>query len=200
MSWTIETSLTETPEMRSLQDAVRRASSEGIVMFCSTSDQGSMTHDLTCYPGDFGGCIRIGSASNTGDAMSWVKVDKVDFLLPGSNVPFAITEGKTNLHESGSSIATAAASGLAAFLMSSSWLLDENDKYLKDVNNMKRAFSNLAQGKMFPAVSERLEKFFKRNLARKQKKDETASDLPKEWSDDCQSVLADIMFAIKDTT
>ncbi|KAM0226770.1 hypothetical protein ACHAPO_012087 [Fusarium lateritium] len=176
MSWTIETSMTETPEMRSLQDAIRRAS-------------------------DFGGCIKIGSASNTGDAMSWVKVEKVDYLLPGSNVPFSITEGKTNLHESGSSIATAAASGLAAFLMSSSWLLDDNDNYLKDFNNIKRAFSNLAQGQKFPAVTERLEKLFKRKLARRQNKEEKAMrDLPMEWSDDCQEVLKDIVFAIKDTT
>ncbi|KAM0492182.1 hypothetical protein ACHAP8_010045 [Fusarium lateritium] len=133
--------------------------------------------------------------------MSWVKVEKVDYLLPGSNVPFSITEGKTNLHESGSSIATAAASGLAAFLMSSSWLLDDNDNYLKDFNNMKRAFSNLAQGQKFPAVTERLEKLFKRKLARRQNKEEKAMrDLPMEWSDDCQEVLKDIVFAIKDTT
>ncbi|KAG5789282.1 hypothetical protein H9Q69_011655 [Fusarium xylarioides] len=201
MSWTIETPVPGNPEMESLQEAVRRASNHNIVMFCSTSDQGSMTNDHNCYPGDFGGCIRIGSASNTGDAMSWVKVEKVDFLLPGSNVPFSVTEGKTNLHESGSSIATAAASGLAAFLMACSWLLDEKDSYFKDYNNMKRAFHNLAQGHKFPAVSERLEKLFMRKLERIQGKDEkTVSELPLEWSEECQRALGEIINGIKDTT
>ncbi|KAF5647835.1 calcium-independent phospholipase [Fusarium tjaetaba] len=201
ISWTIETPVPGNPEMESLQQAVRRASNHNIVMFCSTSDQGSMTNDHNCYPGDFGGCIRIGSASNTGDAMAWVKVEKVDFLLPGSNVPFSVTEGKTNLHESGSSIATAAASGLAAFLMACSWLLDEKDNYFKDYNNMKRAFHNLAQGHKFPAVSERLEKLFMRKLERIQGKDEkTVSELPMEWSDECQRALGEIINGIKDTT
>lgn len=187
--------------MESLQEAVRRASNHNIVMFCSTSDQGSMTNDHNCYPGDFGGCIRIGSASNTGDAMAWVKVEKVDFLLPGSNVPFSVTEGKTNLHESGSSIATAAASGLAAFLMACSWLLNKEDNYFKDYNNMKRAFQNLAQGHKFTAVSERLEKLFMRKLERILGKDEkTVSELPMEWSDECERALGEIINGIKDTT
>ncbi|RBR13229.1 hypothetical protein FVER53590_25652 [Fusarium verticillioides] len=201
MSWTIETPVPGNPEMESLQEAVRRASNHNIVMFCSTSDQGSMTNDHNCYPGDFGGCIRIGSASNTGDAMAWVKVEKVDFLLPGSNVPFSVTEGKTNLHESGSSIATAAASGLAAFLMACSWLLNKEDNYFKDYNNMKRAFQNLAQGHKFPAVSERLEKLFMRKLERILGKDEkTVSELPMEWSDECERALGEIINGIKDTT
>ncbi|RKL35149.1 hypothetical protein BFJ70_g8007 [Fusarium oxysporum] len=211
MSWTIETTVSGNLEVESLQKAIQRASAKRIIMFCSTSDQGSMTSEHRCYPGDFDGCIKIGSASNTGDAMAYVKVGSVDFLLPGSNVPFSITEGKTNLHESGSSIATAAASGLAAFLMSSSRLVNDNVDFFKDYGNMKTAFQNLSQSNKFPAVNERLEKLFIQTLERIRKngrkkesqgeiqEQKKLRDLPVEWSAQCQEALSSVMFGITNT-
>ncbi|KAH6876438.1 peptidase S8/S53 domain-containing protein [Thelonectria olida] len=157
MSWTIETPVPGNAAMKSLEAAVKAAEKKKILMLCSTSDQGSLTKDY-CYPGDFDACVKVGSASNTGDAMSWVNIEKVDFLLPGTDVPFSINGGKTVSHESGSSVATAAASGLAGVLIIASWLLDEND--------MTLAFKNLSPDNKYPRVYERLEKRFKEALAR----------------------------------
>ncbi len=127
MSWTIETPVTGNEEMERLKAAVREAASKEILMFCSTSDQGSSTKD-NCYPGDFEGCIKIGGATDTGEALAWVNADKVHFLLPGKNVSFTSNEGKIVSYESGSSVATAAASALAGLLMFSTWLLNKDDQ------------------------------------------------------------------------
>jgi hypothetical protein len=116
MSWTIETPVVGNEDMESFEKAVAAARAKNILMFCSTSDQGSSTKDI-CYPGDFEGCIKIGGATDTGEPLAWVGADKVDFLLPGKNVPFVNNEGKTVSYESGSSVATAAASGLAGLLL-----------------------------------------------------------------------------------
>ncbi|KAF4928445.1 Intracellular serine protease [Colletotrichum fructicola] len=198
MSWTIETPVPGNAEMKSLEDAVKAAESKNIVMLCSTSDQGSLTKDY-CYPGDFGGCIKIGSATNTGDAMAWVNVEKVDFLTPGSNVPFSNNEGKIVWHESGSSVATAAASGLAGLLMFSSWLLNKADNHLNNSNNMKVAFKNLAADTKYPRVYERLEQRFKDVLARAEDNESRRTeDLPLTWNIFCKEALEDVIRRVND--
>lgn len=107
------------PDMESLKTAVRDAYKNDILMFCSTSDQGGSTKD-NCYSSDLEGCIKIGSTTETGEALTWVNSEKVQFLLPGKNLPVTNHEGKVISYESGSSVATAAASGLAGLLMFSS--------------------------------------------------------------------------------
>ena len=124
MSWTIEAPAINNEEMSDLKDAVALAHQKKILMFCSTSDQGSSSRDI-CYPRDFDGCIRIGGASDSGEPLSWVNATKVDFLLPGKNVPFKNNEDKIS-YESGSSVATAAASGLAGLLLYCGRILDRH--------------------------------------------------------------------------
>ncbi|KAI1825479.1 hypothetical protein F4861DRAFT_501270 [Xylaria intraflava] len=208
MSWTIETPVTGNEEMESLKSAVREAANKDILMFCSTSDQGSSTKD-NCYPGDFEGCIKIGGATDTGEALAWVNAEKVHFLLPGKNVPFASNEGKVVSFESGSSVATAAASALAGLLLFSTWLLDQDDKYLQDQKNMQEAFknmSNLSPKDKFPRVQEHFDISFKRELAR-QEANGDGSHKPKttasynlqniEWDFKCHAALAWILKLIK---
>ncbi|KAJ3548057.1 hypothetical protein NM208_g1187 [Fusarium decemcellulare] len=113
--------------------------------------------------------MRFYRLVDTGDAKAWVNVDKVDYLLPGTNVPFSSNEGKTVSHESGSSVATAAASGLAAVLLSASWVLDENDQHFSDDKNMRVAFKNLTMENKYPQVQERPDKRFKDELAQLEK-------------------------------
>ncbi|KAI0436566.1 hypothetical protein F4803DRAFT_541811 [Xylaria telfairii] len=202
MSWTIETPVTGNEEMESLKAAVREAASKEILMFCSTSDQGSSTKD-TCYPGDFDSCIKIGGATDMGEALTWVNADKVNFLLPGKNVPFTSNEGKVVSYESGSSVATAAASALAGLLMFSSWLLNKDDHYLQDQKNMREAFKNMSSQyseNKFPCVQDYFDVNFKQLLSQ--------NDKPKgpvlsynlhnmEWDDKCNDALERILSSLK---
>lgn len=174
MSWTIETPITDHPDMADLQQAVKEAETKKILMFCSTSDQGNSTTDR-CYPGDFPACIRIGGATDTGEALAWVNDTRVDFLLPGKNVPFHNNEGKIVSYESGSSVATAAASGLAALLLVCNHLLSVKEKsqdspqYIsKGYESMRRVFKVLAskENSQIPDVMDFFDHRFKRALAR----------------------------------
>ncbi|KAI0969672.1 hypothetical protein F4678DRAFT_473528 [Xylaria arbuscula] len=204
MSWTIETPVTGNEEMETLKAAVREAASKEIIMFCSTSDQGSSTKD-NCYPGDFEGCIKIGGATDTGEALAWVNADKVHFLLPGKNVPFTSNEGKIVSYESGSSVATAAASALAGLLMFSTWLLNKDDHDLQDQKNMREAFKTLssqsAENK-FPRVQDYFDLYFKQLLSQndthKPKGPIPSYNLQTmEWDDKCIKALERIVSTVK---
>ncbi|KAK0623855.1 peptidase S8/S53 domain-containing protein [Immersiella caudata] len=182
MSWTIEAAVQGNDEMLALKTAVDAARAKNILMFCSTSDQGSSTKD-DCYPGDFDGCIKIGGATTTGEPLAWVNTEKVQFLLPGNNVPFSNNEGKVVSYESGSSVATAAASGLAGLLLFCGRLVDKDGKYgayrvksndryvqetLKDTKNMMRILDKMCIPRTkFIAVQETLEGRFNQALNNK---------------------------------
>lgn len=119
MSWTIETKHADRQDMRSLKKAIDLAEEENIVMFCSASDQGSSSSE-DCYPGKWNKCIKIGAATGTGERCAWVPSDAsrlIDFLLPGENIAFSTANDKPPTFESGSSVATALASGLGALLL-----------------------------------------------------------------------------------
>ncbi|KAI1377492.1 hypothetical protein F4677DRAFT_458856 [Hypoxylon crocopeplum] len=126
MSWTIEASSDDDPDLRHLQDAIKEAYRRGIIMFCSASDQGGSSN-LKCYPGawsnqDGSYCIRIGSSSSSDNASIWVNEEQVDFLLPGENILIKDSDG-TSEYQTGSSYATAVAVGLAGLLLYSSLAL-----------------------------------------------------------------------------
>lgn len=189
MSWTIETPVAGNEDMESFEKAVAAARARNILMFCSTSDQGSSTKDI-CYPGDFDGCIKIGGATDTGEPLAWVGADKVDFLLPGKNVPFVNNEGKTVSYESGSSVATAAASGLAGLLLFCGRVLEQRGdpsfyshrltlsspggkpglEKLRDQKQMRETLKKMCIGGgkgKFPDVQELFERRFDQGLRNK---------------------------------
>jgi hypothetical protein len=145
MSWTIQTTAPENPDMKNLHDAINRAHTAHILMFCSASDQGGHTPERS-FPGDWNQCLRIGGATFAGDKLTWVD-DKVDFWFPGRNGPFPSNDGKTVAYESSSSVATAAASGLAAVLIYTTQLMYGNDdESFQDRNAPQNAFGNMASG------------------------------------------------------
>ncbi|KAI1320047.1 peptidase S8/S53 domain-containing protein [Xylariaceae sp. FL0255] len=161
MSWTIQTAAPDNEDMKNLQEAINRAHSTHILMFCSASDQGGHTPER-CYPGDWGQCLRIGGATFAGDKLTWVD-EKVDFWFPGRNVPFLSSDGKSMVYESGSSVATAAASGLAAVLIYAARLVDGNEtRRLQDRDELQNAFRNMSSGsdQKFPRSYEFLYKLF----------------------------------------
>ncbi|KAI1122612.1 hypothetical protein F5Y10DRAFT_253766 [Nemania abortiva] len=118
MSWTIEvTGDRKEAEISRLSSVINKAKNDGIVMFCAASDQGSIASE-NCYPYKFEDCIAIGAATNTGDKCPWVP-EQYAFLLPGKNIPFRwkLPDGTSSWYESGSSLATALATGLAGLLL-----------------------------------------------------------------------------------
>lgn len=165
MSWTIQTTVQQDKDMAQFKAAIDRANTAEILMFCSASDQGANTKEI-CFPGDWNQCIRIGGATFTGEKLTWVNDDKADFWFPGRNVPFTSKDGKSVVYESGSSVATAAASGLAGVLIFSARLVHGNGhKIFPDRRAMFTAFQNMAEGSdgKFPRTDDVLNKRFKKH-------------------------------------
>jgi hypothetical protein len=133
--------------MIKLQVALDKANTAKIIMFCSASDQGAGNSDNS-YPQCWGQSICIGGATFTGEKLPWV--DKAGFLFPGRNVPFPSADGESEVFESGSPVATAAASGLAGVLIYGARLLQTvpNAKTIAsfgDRTSMEHAFKKMSK-------------------------------------------------------
>ncbi|KAH6851063.1 hypothetical protein B0I37DRAFT_373102 [Chaetomium sp. MPI-CAGE-AT-0009] len=121
--------------IQSLVEAINKAVEKGILIFCSVSDQGP--HDSGAFPAH---CNRsnsflIGTATVAGRAWKWNGANEVDYILPGTDLEIKIGDDLfdsrlKNLCESGSSLATALASGLAALIL--------DCVVLKDVDEFER--------------------------------------------------------------
>ncbi|KAI0443183.1 hypothetical protein F4803DRAFT_550444 [Xylaria telfairii] len=121
MSWTIE-GHSESDEPEPLKAAVKEARDLIIVMFCSASDQGGNSKAL-CYPRMWHDtCIGIGALSVMDTPSVMLESQQVDFMFPGENIMVQNNDG-TVLEGSGSSFATAIATGLGGLLMYCSVIL-----------------------------------------------------------------------------
>lgn len=121
MSWTIERTKTNAADIADLESAIQSAAAEGILMFCAANDQGISSD--TSFPAASSTKLlfKIGAAEASGDIWKWVgNANDVDFIFPGHNVvkdrpndpPLEKCKTLT-----GSSVATAFASGLAALIL-----------------------------------------------------------------------------------
>ncbi|KAF4614364.1 hypothetical protein G7Y89_g15373 [Cudoniella acicularis] len=113
MGWTIEASSANSEGLSMLRSAIAQAKDCEILMFCATSDQGTISGENS-YPSAWGNSIRIGAADAFGDRCTWVP-DQFDYLLPGKEIPFKWQE--SGGVSSGSSLATALAVGLGGLLL-----------------------------------------------------------------------------------
>lgn len=201
MSWTIETQTLENEDMKKLEAAIGAAEAAKTLMFCSASDQGGNSMD-GCYPGDWDKCIKIGGATSTGEVLPWVHEKKINFLLPGKKIPFSNPDGST-FTESGSSVATAAASGLAGLLLFCDRLLGQDtDGYFRSRLNMMAAFKKLAMNeRRFPHVEYFFEDKFKSLLlADVPEKDRSKRSISIEeqmWNEKSQNALQELLKLIK---
>lgn len=99
-----------------LRNAVIALSTKGIILLCATSDKGrnETSRNAPVYPGAFGfrnqDILTIGAASSTFGP----PYTPVHFIFPGENVPL---ERDLGGETSGSSVATATASGMAASIL-----------------------------------------------------------------------------------
>ncbi|KAI0101767.1 hypothetical protein GGR51DRAFT_529279 [Nemania sp. FL0031] len=159
MSWTIERTERNKHDIEKLADAVRDAASKGILMFCAATDQGA--YKDTTYPAASSTkkIFKIGAAEASGAALKWLGDQTlVDFIMPGHQV---VTEQrddpriKNSTALTGSSVATALASGLAAVILYTVQLADvyrrSDDlgayRSLKNYDRMKEAFSQIGTTK-----------------------------------------------------
>jgi hypothetical protein len=205
MSWTIEASATNNSELRELTMAVREAAARNVLMFCSTSDEGAIFTGQ-CYPCDFADSIAIGAATETGELLSFVHSKNAEFLLPGNKVPLLGIEGENVSYVTGSSVATAAASGLAGLLLLCSWFVDGDDRSLNERYNMCRAFETMALDNKFIHVQPFLEHRFKEGLAQikdaenREKRPVAYNLATLQWDDDVMSALGSVMKSIRGST
>ncbi|QYS95166.1 Subtilisin, putative [Trichoderma simmonsii] len=195
MSWTIEGSSTESEDIKALKSTIRNAYDKNILLFCSTSDSGG-SHDDQSFPGQWSTeCIRIGGASWQGDKLAWVNENAVDFLLPGKQIPFKNIDGKSYSYETGSSLATACASGLAGLILSCQRLLGRGNMLEKA--QMKTVFQKLAHGKRFPNVHEFFDKKFKSYYRRAKKNTASGVNVLSldnlDWDDETREALGELM-------
>jgi len=154
MSWTIErTEDNKEVLSKGLRSAIQRASRADILMFCSTNDQGKLgRNDVDVYPGKFSETFKIGAARASGHEAEWTD-ESSHYTFPGEGLKVDIPchlKSNTNNLASGSSLATALASGMAALLLYCVQICDDSgnpEQALKTArihDNMDRAFGRMA--------------------------------------------------------
>lgn len=121
MSWTIERTPQNESSIRELEFAVEAAAKAGILMLCAASDQGASRDNSFPACGGTKNLFKIGAAAATGRVWKWVgDSNDVDFIFPGHNIvkerPKDAPMDKCQTL-TGSSVATAIATGLAALVL-----------------------------------------------------------------------------------
>lgn len=149
MSWTFEKTEDNQHILEgALKDAVALASSKNILMFCSTGDQGKCANDDNIYPACLPSVFKIGAAKPSGNDRDWTEASH--FTFPGEDlkveIPSYIGSGEDS-RASGSSLATALASGLAALIL---YCIDatNNDQLRERARSyisMKKAFKKMTK-------------------------------------------------------
>ncbi|KAI9040967.1 uncharacterized protein KD926_007508 [Aspergillus affinis] len=135
IGWTIEATSPDSTEIQIINAAIATFSSKGIP-----------------NPGEADHCIKIGCASSFGRSLSWTYEGQLDFLVPGDEAVVEYLRISSSTYISGSSVATAAASGLAGLLLCCSRLVDaEEPTFFRSGQRMRNVFKALATIK--PTIS-----------------------------------------------
>ncbi|KAI0382948.1 hypothetical protein F5Y04DRAFT_251481 [Hypomontagnella monticulosa] len=162
MSWTIEKTDRNGEEIDQLEEAISLAARKNILMFCAATDQGAYK-DRT-YPAatTTKNIFKIGAAEASGTALKWIGDQTlVDFIFPGHKVVMERHDNpnvKNYTALTGSSVATALASALAAVILycvqlAGTWKEPgrpnelRDYKALKNHERMKEAFSQIGTTK-----------------------------------------------------
>ncbi|KAI0549771.1 hypothetical protein F4679DRAFT_595566 [Xylaria curta] len=171
ISWTVKKPRDTEPdaELKKLGDAIKLALDKGILIFCAAGDAGNFSDEEYPYDFDRNRIIRIGAA--TEDGRPWDRSGdphKLDFVFPGYSIASRNARSDDDFpaefqENTGSSVATALAAGLAALVLHCvrlAAILKENDtqtgssdaeglvkasqlKDLKDYRNMKAVFEKI---------------------------------------------------------
>jgi hypothetical protein len=119
MSWTIEKTKNNGEDLDAMEDAIDQAHKQNILMFCAAKDCGYVQGDNFGYPKNFDQPVFcIGATTENGTLSESIGSQKsaIDFGFPGENLePLSENSGVEKI--TGSSIATALASGFAGLLL-----------------------------------------------------------------------------------
>ncbi|KAL2192493.1 hypothetical protein P885DRAFT_47591 [Corynascus similis CBS 632.67] len=128
MSWTIPMTSIDSKAKQKLHDVLQKAVDSGVLMICSAPDKGKFTESH--YPsGPWGKrFFRIGAAGADGTVFQWTPEDDITCVVPGVDVDTedinsfydaerSLPTRIANVGETGSSVATALAAGLAAMII-----------------------------------------------------------------------------------
>ncbi|KAB2570885.1 hypothetical protein DBV05_g10459 [Lasiodiplodia theobromae] len=153
MSWTIEETVSNMKSLKQLRAAINEAVEKNILLFCSANDQISNDNSFPglCTEKRF----KIGAATQYRKPTDSTGEIPVNFIMPGQNVlrerPEQVPVDNCHLL-TGSSVATALASGLAALILhcvqfaaldtDGSITMDDFRK-LKSHDEMQRAFDRI---------------------------------------------------------
>ncbi|XEU94982.1 hypothetical protein FSHL1_000266 [Fusarium sambucinum] len=170
ISWTVQLQKDEahdnSDDIKRLEDAIERATKANILVFCSAPDIGRASKETleTYYP--FGckrsstNLFKIGAAKADGVSFAWMgHEDTVNYILPGHKVA---PRGTDNLPEeddtpkTGSSVATALASGLAALIIHCVRLAAIYNIYTNKRDDLSVNETTVKAIKRFPAMKEAL--------------------------------------------
>lgn len=144
MSWTLSQN-TNSEERTRFENALKESSKRNILMFGVIRDKGRNTKHLS-YPGKaMSEIICIGGAGIHGEDEN-ATANEPDFTFPGSGLGDLHIQQENLDQVSGSSIATALASGLAALVLHCADITNYgNDrKHLRRLGTMKDIFKSIA--------------------------------------------------------
>lgn len=118
MSWSIHSSDVPVTKRDALEKSISKAYKKGITMFCAASDHGRNTESAAedDLPATF--IYPIENRATRADGNPWAQLghEKIDFYLPGHKLVLDNYQPAKGQPQSGSSLATAVAAGLAALL------------------------------------------------------------------------------------
>jgi hypothetical protein len=171
MSWTIEKTNKNARQIEDLDAAIKEAHKGRILMFGAASDQGFNSSNKP-YPAKGTGVICIGAAKGSGHAEEVAEKDS-DYLFPGGTLGIKLprqqpTEDERPQTVSGSSFATALATGLTSLILYcvdiSKYGKEGHRESLQDYATMKLVFETMARVGGHPKYIG-VERFFKATFA-----------------------------------
>ena len=159
MSWSIGKKDVKSGKRDAFQESIRQAYNKDITMFCAASDHG-MNSESTAeddIPAAFIEPINIGASKADGTPWTQVGHEKVEYYLPGHKVVLDGYQPAKGQPQSGSSLATAVAAGLAALLQYCNSIgIYETDKTKTcrglTTSKTRAAFTKLSPTPKFPEV------------------------------------------------
>lgn len=116
MSWTLRPDGNNNTALKDLQNTINKAHAQNIILFSSLSDE-RPGRSTDRYPTCFTEVIPIGAATADGERWKWNGPDEAKFIFPGDKVMLLEPDQSSGPEVSGSSVATALASGLAALVL-----------------------------------------------------------------------------------
>lgn len=119
MSWCVKKPNDSSDEKIKFDEALKNAMNKGILLFCSSGDEGNL--ETETYPGVYQGgngkIFKIGAARATGKSDDGTPHDShTSYLLPGHNIRDRHSNNPQGRLHTGSSVSTALAAGLAALV------------------------------------------------------------------------------------